>query len=170
MKSAVADAGPLIHLAEIGSLELLQTFDQLHIPEAVWSETVGLSRLDPDMLQELGTVERHSLPAPVVDQFVLDHTIADLHAGEREALCLCSRIDVPLILTDDLAVRDVAKKLSVTPVGSLGVVARGYRQGRISLTQAERLIGDLDEVSTLFVTRAIVDLAFKQLRSLAGEE
>ena len=170
MKSAVADAGPLIHLAEIGALELLQTFDPLHIPEAVWSETVRQSHLDPDRLLEMGAVERHSLPVPVVAQFVRDHSIADLHAGEREALCLCSRIDVPLILTDDLAVRDVAKKLSVTPVGSLGVVARGYRQGRISLAQAERLIGDLDEVSTLFVTRAIVDLALEQLRSLVGKE
>lgn len=37
---AVADAGPLIHLTEIGCLPLLRIFDALHIPDAVWSETV----------------------------------------------------------------------------------------------------------------------------------
>ena len=38
---AVPDAGPLIHLAEIDCLSLLCIADQLHIPQAVWQETVG---------------------------------------------------------------------------------------------------------------------------------
>jgi len=33
--TAVSDAGPLIHLAEIGSLELFATFDILLVPETV---------------------------------------------------------------------------------------------------------------------------------------
>jgi predicted nucleic acid-binding protein len=36
--AAVSDAGPLIHLAEIDSLELLSTFEKLLIPEAVYRE------------------------------------------------------------------------------------------------------------------------------------
>jgi hypothetical protein len=32
---AIADAGPLIHLAEIGCLRFLNSFDVLHIPDAV---------------------------------------------------------------------------------------------------------------------------------------
>ena len=36
--AAVSDAGPLIHLAEIGSLELLATFDTLLVPETVYME------------------------------------------------------------------------------------------------------------------------------------
>jgi hypothetical protein len=31
--AAVSDAGPLIHLAEVRSLELLATFDTLLVPE-----------------------------------------------------------------------------------------------------------------------------------------
>jgi predicted nucleic acid-binding protein len=34
---AVADTGPLIHLAEIGCLPLLTIFEELHIPEAISS-------------------------------------------------------------------------------------------------------------------------------------
>jgi len=33
--AAVSDAGPLIHIAEIGSLELLSTFDTPLVPETV---------------------------------------------------------------------------------------------------------------------------------------
>ena len=36
--AAVSDAGPLIHLAEIDSVELLSTFDTLLVPEAVYRE------------------------------------------------------------------------------------------------------------------------------------
>jgi hypothetical protein len=36
--------------------------------------------------------------------------------------------------------------------------------GRLSLAEAERSIEALYDVSTLFVTRAIVDLAIEQLR------
>lgn len=35
---AVADAGPLVHLAEIDSLQLLAALDQLHVPETVYEE------------------------------------------------------------------------------------------------------------------------------------
>jgi hypothetical protein len=36
--AAVSDAGPLIHLAEIDSLELLSRFDTLLVPETVYEE------------------------------------------------------------------------------------------------------------------------------------
>ena len=43
VNAAVADAGPLIHLAEVDGLALLRIFAALHIPDAVWSEAVALS-------------------------------------------------------------------------------------------------------------------------------
>ncbi len=48
VKAAVADAGPLIHLTEIGCLALLHIFETLHIPAAVWSETVERGRLSQE--------------------------------------------------------------------------------------------------------------------------
>jgi predicted nucleic acid-binding protein len=69
-----------------------------------------------------------------------------------------------VLLTDDLAVRRAAKALSLTPVGSLGVIAKAYRIGRISLAAAERHLRELYTVSSLFVTQTIVDLAIERLR------
>jgi len=166
---AVADAGPLIHLNEIGCFSLLRIFETLHIPDAVWSETVGQARISQADALGLGNVQQHSLPQEDVAQFIRKNSLKDLHAGERECLYLCRRVGVPILLTDDLAVREAAKRLKLTPVGSLGIVVRAYQLRRISLTDAERHIADLYDVSTLFVTRAIVELAIEQLHRHAKQ-
>lgn len=38
MDKAVSNAGPLIHLAEIGEFELLKIFSQIYIPDRVYEE------------------------------------------------------------------------------------------------------------------------------------
>jgi hypothetical protein len=48
-------------------------------------------------------------------------------------------------------------------VGSLGVVVKAYRLERISQSDAERYISGLYDVSSLFVTREIVEQAIEQL-------
>lgn len=72
----------------------------------------------------------------------------------------------PLIhLTDDLAVRDAASRLGLTPVGSLGVVMKACVKGLTSYDGAEERILELHKSSTLFVTQTIVDLALERLRA-----
>jgi predicted nucleic acid-binding protein len=164
LKAAVADAGPLIHLTEIGCLPLLQTFESLHIPDAVWLETVEQGQLTQANVLELSVVERHTLSQADVTWFIQADDLEDLHAGECECLYLCQQTGVPILLTDDLAVREAARRLNLTPIGSLGIVVKAYQLGNISLTDAERHISDLYDVSSLFVTRAIVELAVERLR------
>ena len=36
----VADAGPLIHLDELGSLDVLADFSAVHVPKLVWQEVL----------------------------------------------------------------------------------------------------------------------------------
>ncbi len=67
-----------------------------------------------------------------------------------------------------LAVRQAAKSQELVPVGSLGIVVKAYRLEYLSLSEAQRLVTDLYDVSTLFVTRAIVELAIEQLGEQSG--
>ena len=161
--SAVTDAGPLIHLAEINCFPLLSIFESLHIPDAVWSETVECGRTPREDFLKLSNVERHNLSQSDVTRFVENNNLKDLHSGERECLYLCNQIDVSILLTDDLAVREAAKRLKLIPVGSLGIVAKAYHLGRISQVEAERHIINLYDVSSLFVTRSIVEMAIEQI-------
>ena len=70
LRAAVVDAGPLIHLTEVGALTLLRLFETLHIPNAVWSETVGRGRVQERDLVRLSNVHRHALPPADVARFV----------------------------------------------------------------------------------------------------
>ena len=164
MKHAVADAGPLIHLTEIGCLSLLRSFDLLSIPEAVWSEAITRGSVSQADILALGIVQRHALSQSLVLQFIQQHSLERLQVGEQGCLFLCQHIGVSVLLTDDLAVREAAKRLHLTPVGSLGIIVRAYRIGQLSLADAERHLTDLYAGSSLFVTRAIVELAIEQLR------
>jgi predicted nucleic acid-binding protein len=164
LKVAVADSGPLIHLTEIHCIHLLHVFDKLYIPNAVWVETVGQNRISQHDLSNATNIQRRSLLRSKVIQFVKEIKITELHTGERECLFLCRQEGISTILTDDMAVRDVAKHMNLIPVGSLGIVVKGYKTKNISLEEAVQYINDLYNVSSLFITHAIVDLAIEQLR------
>lgn len=160
---AVADSGPIIHLREIGRLSLLRVFATVHIPDEVWRETVEQKRVSRYELEQASLLQRHKVSQVHLEPYIIDHRLAHLHSGELAALYLCSHVTVPIILTDDLAVRQVAKRLRLIPVGALGIVVEAYRQRLLSLSQAEESLLDLYHVSSLFVTKAVVELAIKQL-------
>lgn len=161
--AAVIDSGPIIHLTEIGCLPLLRIFSTLHIPDAVWHETVGQGRVLQEDLLKLDIIKCHALLPAEINHFTTEKGFKKLDDGERECLYLCKKISVPLILTDDLAVRDAANLLNIIPVGSLGIVVKAYKSGQISLSEAERMINALYDISSLFVTRAIVEIAIEEL-------
>jgi predicted nucleic acid-binding protein len=152
VNAAVADAGPLIHLAEVDGLALLRIFAALHIPDAVWLEAVRPNRVQEVELAGLRNIHQHTITQVQVTQFLQEIEGEGLQTGDVESLCLCQHLQVSTMLTDDLSVREAAKQLSLTPVGSLGIVVRAYRVGHISLADAERYLNALYDISSLFVT------------------
>jgi hypothetical protein len=157
--AAVVDTGPLIHLAEVGCLPLLAIFDELHVPEGVLQEAQRPASIRSEL-----RAERHTLLREEVEQFAARNGLQKLYGAERECLLLCSKLRVEVLVTDDLAVRRAAKTLALTPIGSLGVIVKAHRLGRIPREEAEFRLRRLAEVSSLFVTPAIVDLAIERLR------
>jgi predicted nucleic acid-binding protein len=160
--AAVADAGPLIHLNEGDTLHLLALFSALHVPSEVWRETVGKLRVPERAVLDLGA--HCETVGDDLPQFVVAHGLELLHPGEQECLYVCHRDGVAVLLTDDLAARNAAKRLGIMPVGSLGIIVRAYRVGRLNMDEAERAIRNLQTTSSLFVTSAIIGLALEQLR------
>ena len=164
LKAAVVDAGPLIHLSEIGCLRFLRIFATLCVPNAVLLETVEQNRISQTDLSKETNIQQYSLPQSEVAQFIRENNLTELHAGEQECIYLCRQNSISVLLTDDMAVRDAARRLNLVPVGSLGIIVTAYKREDISLNDAERYIANLYDVSSLFVTREIVDLAIEQLR------
>jgi len=162
---AVSDAGPLIHLSEINCLSVLSVFEGIHIPEAVCSEVIrhrGKSVMED--IRKTGSVRCLMLSQNEVSQFISNNNLEKLDYGERECLYLCMKTGIKFLLTDDMAVRESCEKFRLTPIGSLGIVIRACRIKLISLSQAEKYMSDLYDVSSLFVTETIVRIAIEQLR------
>jgi predicted nucleic acid-binding protein len=78
---AVADAGPLIHLTEVGCLSLLRIFDCLSIPDAVWAEAVTQGSVPQTDVLTLGIVQRHALSHSSVRQFIEQNSLERLQGG-----------------------------------------------------------------------------------------
>jgi predicted nucleic acid-binding protein len=163
--TAVADAGPLIHLHEIGELRLLRLFDALFVTDHVWAEVVVSGRVPEAAVLASANIVRRARPDADHVELIARHNLGNLQSGEISALSLGMAEGISILLTDDLAARDAARALGMTPVGSLGVVVRAHHLGILSLTDAERTLCDLFQLSSLFVTRTIVDLAIEELRN-----
>ena len=126
--AAVSDTGPLIHLAEIDSLELFSVFDRLCIPQTVYEELQegGV----PDVLASLDFERSEASPEQRTDK---------LDAGERAAIALANERDF-VLLTDDLAARELAADAGIEVHGSIGVIALAYSRERLSRSEAASLM------------------------------
>ena len=161
---AVSDAGPIIHLHEIGQLTLLRTFREIIVPEAVWHETVGMQRLAGEDLDELANINIVNIAKTDIQTFTHRFGLEKLHSGEIEGLYLCRQLDIPLFLTDDLAARKSAKSLGIQPVGSIGIILRAWKLGELSVLEAKQNLKALQQVSSLFVTPEIIEIAIRRLQ------
>jgi len=133
------------------------------VPRPVLTEAARHGPVTSTQLTNLGNVRLHDVGEARLVEFQRGHDLGKLHSGEVACLFFCRELGVPLMLCDDLAGRDAAAGLGMTPVGSLGVVVRAFRRGLIPRASAERAMVDLYDVSTLFVTRAVVDIALAEL-------
>src|ERR1035438_7646308 len=104
---AVLDAGPLIHLDELGRLNLLNDFKELLVPQAVWDEALEhRPGINPASLSNLEII--FDPPPLPTDLLKLADQLA-LHAGEQAALAVLKAHDGHYLLSDDAAARMVAQ-------------------------------------------------------------
>jgi predicted nucleic acid-binding protein len=152
IQNAILDAGPIIHLEEIGSLSLLLDFKRLIIPDAVWYE-VAYHR--PAVFEHKDVnFEKVNV---VLDEDILSVCrLFCLDNGEVEAIAVCSQYPDSILLTDDASARLAAKTLGIRAYGTIGVLLRAIRR---KLLTPHEVIGKLEEIplkSTLFIRRSLL--------------
>lgn len=158
----VSNSGPLIHLAQIGMLDLLDVFPVIYIPQKVYGE-VCITGM-PGYFEIKDKENIKVLQVSDADINLIKSKINEkLHDGEMHALALCNKL-AEVFLTDDMEARYAAEKLNIEVHGSIGIIVRAYRENLIDIEQAEKALNDLYDISNLFVTRAIVDIAISEIR------
>ncbi len=160
-KLVICDAGPLIHLDELGCLDLLRDFAQVQVPDAVWQE---VQRHRPSALRrrtvKLSRVRCATDPTPelieLAQAFLLD-------AGELEALTLMQENPDAILLTDDAAARVVAQRLQCEVHGTIGIVLRALRRQQRTKRQILNLLRALPRRSTLFIQPRLLSSIIEQV-------
>lgn len=99
----ILDSSPLIHLTQIGKIEyLVNLFDYLIIPEAVYSETIekGIHSGYTDAKLLLNHVKNGKIKK--FDIKKVDNTLKNyLHPGEYEAIQLATEYNGLLVMDDE---------------------------------------------------------------------
>ena len=151
----VCDAGPLIHLDEVGWLDLLADFAQVFVPNAVWVE---VEKHRPAALHNPGVSFRRVNPKGVVPE-ELDALaqIFSLHAGEWEALRVAMGIPAGILLSDDTAARMAAQNLRIETHGTIGILIRSIRRKQRTKEEVLSVLKSLPELSTLHLKRSLLD-------------
>jgi predicted nucleic acid-binding protein len=157
----VCDAGPLIHLDELGCLELLSDFARILLPASVWEEVL---RHRPAALTAAGVVlEQKAAPTPLAEDLSSLRRILALHRGELDALHLARELQADLFLTDDAAARLAARQLSVPVHGTIGILLRAIRRGQKSRDEVSSILRSLPTASTLHIKQSLLDEILREI-------
>lgn len=162
--AVVCDAGPLIHLDELDSVDLLSDFHDVLVPDAVWNEVV---RHRPHALEAGGAhLRRVAVTGEAPPALTALSRSLVLGPGETEALHIALQRPGLVLLTDDAAARLAAEALRVRVHGSVAVLIRAVRRGRRTRDQAIGVLETLHERSSLHIRRALIAEVIASLRSL----
>jgi predicted nucleic acid-binding protein len=159
----VCDSGPLIHVDELGCLNLLRGFAEVQVPEAVWQE-VHQHRPSALRRRSVRLNRVTTLPAPSPQLLQLTEAFL-LGAGEFEALRLMHGNPSAIFLTDDAAARLVSQRLQYEVHGTVGVVVRAWRRRQRTRRQVLNLLRAIPARSTLFIEQRLLNAVIEQVRN-----
>ncbi len=161
----ICDAGPLIHLDELGCLDLLADFRNVLVPEAVWRE---VRRHRPSvLLQSVVTLQMIVPSQPVSPVLGAMTRLLTLHTGELEALRVALEHGSALLLTDDTAARLAARNLAIRAQGTLGILLRSIRRRQRSKDAVLEVLRELPQRSTLHLKRDLLDEVIREVNQFS---
>lgn len=129
--TTVANAGPLIALAQIGQFNVLQKlYNELCLPPAVRDEVVIFGQLRPGAV-EVETAEWIRI-VNICDQTAVEFLRERLDRGESEAIVLAIELEADWLLMDEARGRRVAQAQGLNQIGTIGTLVLAKQRGLIA--------------------------------------
>jgi predicted nucleic acid-binding protein len=157
----VSDAGPPIHLDELGCLDLLADFGKVLLPHEVWAE-VGHHRPRLSIADLPGATVVDVVAKPSARLRSLGDSLG-LDAGEKAALVLAEVASAKVFLCDDAAARLAAESLGLTVRGTIGIMVRSIRKARRTKEQVVALLREVPEKSSLHFSRKLLETVIAEV-------
>jgi hypothetical protein len=150
----ISDASPIVNLATVGQLELLQQlYGHVIIPPAVFREiaVVGAGQPGAAEVEAFDWVETRQ----VIDQRMVAALQLEVDEGEAEAITLAFELDADLLLIDERIGRAVASRLGLKFIGLLGALVEAKRNGLVPAVRP--VLDELIEKSGFWITGELYD-------------
>jgi uncharacterized protein len=158
----ICNATPLINFAAINRLDILQTtLDLIIIPQAVYNETTVIDFPGSEPILKAVTTSGWLQVWKV--SAVGNNIAPELDDGEREAIALALETKAEKILLDEQEARQVARKLGLQVMGTLGILLLA-KQKRI-VPQVQPLLDAMIDVAQYWVK----DTLYQEVLREAGE-
>lgn len=125
MTNIVSDSSPLIALAKIGRLNLLEY--EIIVPKAVFEE---ITRSRREYARELYTWGKNRVSV-VRNRQAVEYLELVLDRGEGEVIVLAEELKADAALIDDLKARKTAKLRGLTVIGTIGVLLDAKERGLV---------------------------------------
>ena len=164
----VCDAGPLIHLDELGCLDLLNDFRSVLVPDQVWREVLHHR---PSALSD-PQVKLEQMPVDILADasFRAMTRVLALAAGEQAALSLMRQHPDAILLSDDGAARWAADTLGYRVHGTIGILLRATRRGQRTPSEVLRHLRAIPTSSTLHLRPSLLTEIIEQVAAMVPPE
>lgn len=155
----VSNTSPLIFLSKIDRLDVLFSLAQIWIPEAVFKEIVTKDDYATEQ------IKKASDNGKILVKKVSKLIEFQIDAGEKEAISLAIEAKAHRVLLDDDKARRFARRYSLNPIGTLGLLLVAKQLGLIP-----QIRPDIERLSSLNpplrVTPKIIDTILKEANEL----
>ena len=138
----ISNASPLIFLAKIGKLDLLENYEII-IPKQVHEEIIKGKKIGRDDSYKIESlIEKNKIK---VDGTKKNKEIDKLNLGEGEkaTISLGIKKKVNIILLDERKARRVAKFYKLKPRGTIGILLEAHKNKKISKEEIKELLQKL---------------------------
>lgn len=164
----IINSGPLMALAKLGLLHLLgRLYGKVAMPGAVYEEVVlrGMEQGFPDSLQVKLGIQQKQLSVEEVRKPRADIAELPLHKGEKETLNLAMEHKADLVLLDDMLARSEAQAHGFSVKGTLGIIAKGYRTGVLTLDEVQIIFDSIIERNDIWIAEGLCRRVFDGLKN-----
>ncbi len=156
----ILDAGPLIHLDQLGRLDLIHQLGTIFIPESVAHEAIRHRpaigpKIEPYLVPDVGDLS---------ERLVSAMQGIKLHIGETAALAWAEKFGADLFVSDDRLARAVATVLGYRSTGTLGVIRGSFLEGLTSKEDALVLLRAIPFRTSLHVRAGVLNAVIDGLR------
>jgi predicted nucleic acid-binding protein len=155
--SLISNTGPLVALAKVDSLLLLQElFGEVWIPPAVHRELLAKGGPEAQRLDDAFQAYVHVSETPPIPPDV-EQVTHNLGAGEQQAIALARHYGA-LLLIDDRSGRNAARHLGVKVTGTAGVLVQAKCAGRIP--RVRPLLEEMRQAG-YYLSDALIEVALR---------